>query len=237
MSDSRWSIWIDIEGFSTLYNKNVPKAITALSKLTEAVYLVGSKLFSNYPMRLFIHQFGDGFVIVSDLDESSPKRPIAISIAIMRHLLKQGIITKSAISSGDFSDIRSCYPDSVMKNVTDNGYIKLGEGIMTITTVMGTSFIASHKLANKMHGALLLIDTTKFAQLPEYQLTGAPELSSIDWLHDEERLVKIISNKCGLSYVEASDANKLMNEYICKHKTNLPEDWHESTKSLLNIEN
>ena len=204
MSNNRWSIWIDIEGFSVLYNKDLPKAITALSKLTEAVYLVGSQLFSKYPMRLFIHQFGDGFVIVSDFAEHSPKRPIAICIAIMRHLLKLGIITKSAISSGDFSDIRSCYPDSVMRHVTNDGHINLGDGVMTITTVMGTSFIASHKLSNRMHGALLLIDTSKFNQLPEYQLTGEPELSSIDWIHDEEKLVKTISNKCGLFYVPNS---------------------------------
>jgi hypothetical protein len=95
---NRWSIYIDVEEFSGIYRRRQGRAIQALGKLMEALFLVASKKFSTAPERLFIHQFGDGFVVVSDFIEPNPQRPIAICLAAMRHLIGKGVATKAAIS-------------------------------------------------------------------------------------------------------------------------------------------
>ena len=117
---SRWAIWLDIEGFSNLYRRNENCALLSLGALMEALYCVASGAFGEDDKRLFIHQFGDGFVVVSGFSENSSTRPIAISIAVMRHLLCKGIASKASISGGKFGDIRSCYPKVVMKKASQD---------------------------------------------------------------------------------------------------------------------
>jgi hypothetical protein len=92
---SRWSIYIDVEGFSESYRFRQGRATQALRELMEALFLVASKKFPTAPERLFIHQFGDGFVVVSDFMEVSPQRPIAICLVVMRHLIGRGVATKA----------------------------------------------------------------------------------------------------------------------------------------------
>ena len=117
MMSDRWSIWIDVEGFSNRYINDSSQAILYLSELMASLYRIGIHVFSESPDRLFIHQFGDGFIVVSDFPEREPTRPLAICIAIMRHLLKRGVATKAAIAAGDWGDISSCYPDEVMSYI------------------------------------------------------------------------------------------------------------------------
>ncbi len=105
---SRWAIWVDIEEFSDLYRRHESCAIQSLGALMEALYYVASRAFCGDDERLFIHQFGDGFVVVSDFPKNSPKRPVAISIAVMRHLLCKGTASKASISGGKFEYIGSC---------------------------------------------------------------------------------------------------------------------------------
>lgn len=77
-----WAIYIDIEGFSKIFVKISPvRAISLLGKLMSSIYLIGDKIYPNDSERLFAHQFGDGFLIVSDFPEKNLERPIAISIA------------------------------------------------------------------------------------------------------------------------------------------------------------
>ena len=163
---NRWSIWIDIEGFSNLYIKNSNQAILYLNDLMTSVYRIGVHVFSESPDRLFIHHFGDGFIIVSDFPEKEPTRPLAICIAIMRHLLKKGVVTKAAIAAGDWRDISSCYPDEVITVAHDRRFLRIGQGIMTIIPVMGMALISAYKLAGTDNGALLLLDTSCFSGIP-----------------------------------------------------------------------
>ena len=100
MDDNRWSIWVDVEGFAAIYQKDEGRAMRGLGDLMEVLYRVGSSIFSQTPDRLFVHHFGDGFVVVSDFAEDAPDRPIALAIAMTRHLLLRGMIVKCAISSG-----------------------------------------------------------------------------------------------------------------------------------------
>src|SRR5439155_1670895 len=62
----RWAIYIDIEGFSAIYSKDEVRALRGLGAVMEAVYRIGSTVCAERPNRLFVHQTGDGFVVVSD---------------------------------------------------------------------------------------------------------------------------------------------------------------------------
>jgi hypothetical protein len=99
---------VDIEGLSDLYRRHESCAIHFLGALMETLYYVASRAFCGDDERLFIHQFGDGFVVVSDFPKDSPKRPVAISMAVMRHLLCRGTASKASIPGGKFEDIGSC---------------------------------------------------------------------------------------------------------------------------------
>lgn len=109
MSDTRWGIYIDIEGFGSRYDPTM-KALLPLNALMEGIFNIGSKKYNDDVTRLFAHQFGDGFVIVSCFEENSLDRPAAIAIALMRHVLVGGGLAKASISEGGFSDIKGCYP-------------------------------------------------------------------------------------------------------------------------------
>lgn len=59
----RWSINIDIEGFSSTYEKN-DQALGSLRALMEGIFLIASKCFPDPSTnRIFAHQLGDGFII------------------------------------------------------------------------------------------------------------------------------------------------------------------------------
>jgi len=234
MSD-RWAIWIDIEGFSKLFKKNETQAILSLGELMEALYKIGFSVFNRQDERLFIHQFGDGFVIVSDFAEASPNRPIAICITLMRHLLSKGFVSKSSISIGSFADISSCYPRSVLNASQDRRYIKLGSGIMTILPVMGTALIAAHKLADKRRGSILLFDSALFYDSPDQVIYDSGDPASVDWIHSDPHIITEICEKAGLKYIGPDVAESLLKDYINTNRSYLPEEWVSSTEKALDL--
>lgn len=115
---SGWAINIDIEGFSKNYEYSENRktyAILAIGELMHSIANIGTRCYPgdpkiNFSDRLFAHQFGDGFIICSDYPESTSLRAISIAVSIMRHMISKGFATKAAISKGDISDIRGCYP-------------------------------------------------------------------------------------------------------------------------------
>ena len=66
---NRWAIYIDIEGFSSIFTTNSTRAISLLGTLMKYIHLIGCNIYPKSPERLFAHQFGDGFLIVSDFPE------------------------------------------------------------------------------------------------------------------------------------------------------------------------
>lgn len=233
---NRWSIWIDVEGFSNLYRLNSNRAIQHLSYLMESLYRIGIHVFGNSSNRLFIHQFGDGFIVVSDFPEPNPTRPLAICIAVMRHLLKKGVLTKAAVSSGDFADISSCFPEEVIKAAVDRRHLRIGKGVMTITPVMGMALIAAHKLSGTDSGALLLLDTSRFSGIPEEVICKAGTASTIDWVHTNLSDVESICNKASLDNLSSEEAEKLIKMYINQNTDDLSKNWIERTKETLFLE-
>lgn len=231
--ENRWSIWIDVEGFSNLYRKNSTEALHHLNELMASLYRIGIHVFSESPDRLFIHQFGDGFIVVSDFPEREPNRPLAICIAIMRHLLKKGVVTKAAIAAGDWGDISSCYPEEVIKVAQDRRFLRIGQGIMTIIPVMGMALISSHKLSGSDSGALLLLDTSSFSGLPNNIICKSGTANTIDWIHSEFPDVNDICKKASLDILSNKEAEDLIISYIKKNSNGLPMNWVERTKATL----
>ncbi|MBA4090240.1 MAG: hypothetical protein C0494_06570 [Sphingobium sp.] len=107
----RWSIWIDIEGFSTLWERG-NKAVFGLNALMEGIYRIGSDVYHDDGERLFAHQFGDGFIIVADFHESELDRCTAIAVALMRHVSRAGCLARAAIAEGSLPTSPAYGPES-----------------------------------------------------------------------------------------------------------------------------
>jgi hypothetical protein len=229
MGENRWSIWFDVEGFSELYQTDDMQAIIALRELMESLYRIGSTIFSQPPDRLFIHQFGDGFVVVSDFSETCPTRPIAMSLAVMRHMVFRGVVTKAAISAGGFADISSAYPCVVKHALKDHRFVELGRGLMTITPGMGTALINSYKLANNRKGCVLVFDPSPFGLVSEGVIIKYSSPPVIDWVHSNLVMVDEICDKSGLEKVDKTTAEERLKEYIKQHRAMLKDDWIRST--------
>jgi hypothetical protein len=226
---NRWSIYIDVEGFSEIYRLRQGRAIQALAELMEALFLIASKKFPTAPERLFIHQFGDGFVVVSDFMEPNPHRPIAICLAVMRRLIGKGVATKAAISGGDFADISSWYAETVLAASRDRRHVNIGEGVMTIIPVMGMALIAPYKLASRHSGAVLLLDSTIFVSLPVGIIAKPGSPTVIDWVHSDFPLVAEVAKAAELVTLDASATEAWLRSYIDDNRSTLGVDWISAT--------
>jgi hypothetical protein len=222
-----WSLWIDIEGFSSIYNSDQTHALVSLGRVMEAIYKIGSRAYSSYPNRLFAHQFGDGFVVISDFPEDDPDRPIAIAIAIMRHALAAGGACKAAVSCGTTSDVVGCYPKVIRDNVKD-GRIDVGDGLMTINPVLGTALVASVGLSRRRHGAVLLVDADKFLRMSQGLISILDPLT-IDWIHSEFPLARELAKKAGLTYLEPEACEDALKSYIGTRGKTASRDWIAET--------
>ena len=117
----------------------------------DAIYRIGTYVYpderSETGERLFVHQTGDGFAILSDFHEYSLERPIAIATALMRYVVAStGNFASASISEGGFADISNCYPEELRRCLNGGSRTNLGSGIMTLFPVMGTALIRAYKL-------------------------------------------------------------------------------------------
>lgn len=233
--NARWAICIDIEGFSKHYEYNEERktfAILALGELMNSVFLVGTRCFpgtpeKNFSERIFAHQYGDGFLICSDFQEPDATRAIAIAVSIMRHMIIKGYATKAAISVGDLSDIKGCYPRP-MRDAQDMR-LNLGRGLMTIMPVMGTALTKAYKLAGTRKGAVLILDKQLIGiGLPIGVKTCDSSTNFIDWVSSEVPLADEIANKCELRTASAKVLCERLRNY-CVMQPTPPSSWVEAT--------
>lgn len=233
--NDRWAISIDIEGFSKHYEYDEERktyAILALGELMRSIFLIGTQFFPgtperNYSERLFAHQYGDGFLVCSDFPERDASRAIAIAIAIMRHMAIKGYATKAAISTGNLSDIKGCYPNP-MRDAHDE-HLDIGMGLMTIISVMGTALTKAHKLATTRKGAVLILDESLMnIGLPAGLKTRPPVGNCVDWVSSHMPLADEIAAQCQL---ETASANKLCEQLkaYCAIQPTPPASWIEAT--------
>lgn len=233
----RLAIWIDIEGFSFLHENHNIQALVILGRLVEDLYLIGSQVYIESPDRLFIHQYGDGFIIVSDFIEDSPKRFLAIALVLMKSLLSLGGLARAGISSGDFADVSGCLPESVQGVMKDRG-LPVGRGRMTITQVMGGALINAHKVAaDGPRGPSLRIDS-KFHR----QLSGIDGLVLMDqtassigvnWLVSDLPLADSIAATIRGQAFDVEQLRKNLEWYIRKFGSGLKYSWIKTGIKLL----
>ncbi len=229
MSDRRWGIYIDIEGFGKKYSQDMVKALSPLNALMKGIFDIGTKKYNDDVNRLFAHQIGDGFVIVSCFEEEKLDRSIAIAIALMRHILTSGGIAKVSIAEGGFSDIHGCYSTSIT-DFEESGRIPIGRGLMTISPIMGTSLINAVELDKRSpSGSLLTVDNRNKNRISSNFCINAieDELLSINWLIGEHNLVTEICNDTNLNNPPEEERIKLLTTYI--NENALKPSWIRNT--------
>lgn len=232
----RWAIHIDLEGFGDLYDKE-DLVLLSLCELMEGIFNIGAQYYPDYPNRIFAHQVGDGFVIVSDLPEETFLRPLAITISLLRHVAHSGRYAKATISDGDFADILSCYPSSVRDATGPDKRVRLGSGIMTLFPVMGTALIRAISVAKKCpRGPLLALSTENREKIPEGLIVhevSAQDILLVDWIHSKDELAQDIARKSNLHWPDSLILSKHLKEYCQTQR--VEEEWKTSVRDFLGV--
>lgn len=237
-SVGRWAIHIDLEGFGKLYEQE-NQVLLALGELMEGIFWIGCRCFPESPDRLFAHQFGDGFLIVSDFPEDTLDRAVGIALALLRHVSQTGRFAKATIAEGQFGDIQGCYPKTVLaaKAKNDGGCVPMGRGIMTIFPVMGTALIRAVGLAKKCpSGPLLAVAAAERGRLPAgLRLHEVPNLDLIviDWINSDNALATSIANKAHLRSPSPASTLQLLAAY-CRDQQ-LTEEWTSNVRRFLGV--
>jgi len=233
--DNRWAVYIDIEGFSALYHQG-NDALWGLNNLMFAIYRIGENVFPESPNRLFVHQLGDGFLIVSEFHEESLDRAASIATVLMKFITSFGVFSRATIAEGGLADIKGCYSNEVMNGCDNNDWstLRMGEGLMTIFPVMGTALINAVGIDKRSpKGPLLIMPSDYKSRLSDSFIKDVldGELTSIDWIHTDLNGLSDISKKALLKYPSPENLEKLVQNYIAKHK--LPSEWKESCSLFL----
>lgn len=235
MSD-RWSIYFDIEGFSALWDGE-DQVLWSLGEMMRAIFRLGRLCYPREPDRLFAHQFGDGFLVVSDFHEKSLERCATVAIAVMRHVAASGRLVRAAISEGELSDIKNCYPREVLDCLEGDHTVGLHMGVMTISPVMGTALIRAvsiDKIAPS--GPLLTAHSSMIPRLGPsipYSNIVNTELVSIDWVHMCSELLTTLQEKASLTSPSPSDLDATLRRYCQEHPVH--DEWRSNVYDLLQV--
>lgn len=234
MSTKRWAIYIDIEGFSVIYPSDDVKALLPLNAVMEGIYRIGTTACARSPNRLFVHQTGDGFAIISDFGLGAPNLPVAISIVLLRLAVVGGGLAKVGISEGEFADIQGCYPEIISQHSDSHGSLRLGEGFMRIFPVMGTALISAHRVANAASGSLLLLDPAMAAGLgPGVRCTQRKAaFVAVDWVHTSMPEIDHLVAASKLSLPDSAAIERFIRQYIRGAAPPLKPLWVRSTASI-----
>lgn len=232
----RWAISIDLEGFEHLYDKE-HLVLRSLGELMEGIFRIGVQYYPESPDRIFAHQIGDGFIIVSDFPEATLDRPVAIALSLLRHVANSGRYAKAAIAEGEFADIQSCYPSCILNAAGSDKRIRLGAGIMTLFPVMGTALIRAISVSKKCpSGPLLAVAAANRQRLPHGLIVHeAPsrDIIIVDWIHSVNELAKDIASKSHLNWPDTSTISEQLREYC--HTQPVKEEWKSSVHDYLEI--
>lgn len=228
---TRTALYIDIEGFASIYPNDEVRALQSLGRLMNGIIQIGAKVFPDSPNRLFAHQTGDGFVVVSEFHDRSSQFLLGIPIVLMRYLLTSGGIAKTGVADGKFGDIQGCYPDIPIE---DGNLVRLGGGLLRTFSCMGTALINANKMSHRERGALLLLDSSMADCLPEATIISKKEKDYvvIDWIHTDVPEIPEICEKAGLSCPSTQINEEALRSYVAKASTNLPDEWKINTISL-----
>lgn len=231
---NRWSLFVDIEGFSKIYPEHMSQALRPLCDMMEGIYSIGSAVCPDTPHRLFAHQLGDGFIIVSEFAERSPELPIAIGVFLLRHILVSGGMGKCTISQGDYSDIKGCFPEVIRSNMDQSGEVRIGSGLMRLFPVMGSALINCNRLSKIESGSLLLLDSDMPERFPAGVVVSKAASTHyvVDWVHSTTQEINEITAKTGIVHPKANEIERLIRVYISRNSDGLPPNWIQNTMDL-----
>lgn len=231
-----WSVFIDIEGFSHFYeSRHKERALELLRGLMLDLFKIGTTIYSSGGNRLFIYQFGDGFLVCPDIGDPDIERPISIGIALMRSTALRGGFARTAISQGDIGDILGCYPKEIQDRI-EGFCVSLGEGLMTINRIMGLALINAYKLSmSKPQGPRLLTDP---GLEPEIKKLNLPMVGcfgdhiEVDWIHSSLNLTdSIFKDINGFPSPPSTDLEKGLRDYIKSEQP--PKEWEGRADILI----
>lgn len=231
--NGRWAIHIDVEGFGAKWNDTID-AFRGLNALMEGIFHIADRVYQEPPQRLFAHQFGDGFLIVSDFPEENLNRAVLVCIALQRYVLGCGAIAKAAIAEGDLSGIEGCYP-KVIRDRNKNGAVFMGHGLMTLFPVMGTALIRAVGLGKKSPSGPLLVASSENSTHISPEFLKIPEengLVFIDWLKSEPRGLSALQNAAGMREYSESERISQLRSYITSNPE-LNVKWIEGAEKYL----
>ena len=238
VQDDRWGIWVDVEGFSNLWSAG-DLARRGLNQLMRLIFAIGRECFPREPERVFAHQMGEAFYIASSFHERNLDRCASIAIALMRGMIEVGCVSRAAISEGPLADYSGTRPREIQNAGVQGGdqdVVSLGEGLMTLQSVMGQGLINAvtlDKIASSAayKGSLLLISTEMARRLStEFvvrSLGAVPEVSAIDWVHSTSPLLDDIETTIGTATFSPTDIEVRLRSYIARH--GLKSSWRNPT--------
>jgi len=200
-----------------------------LNRLMDLIFTIGRQCYPHDPERLFAHHMGDAFYIASSLHEERLDRCASIVIALMRGMTEIGCVARASIAEGSIADYSGTRPRKIQEASLKDGdqhVISLGEGIMTLQSVMGQGLINAvtiDKLASNAlcKGSLLLIPTEMASRLSKgfvlRQLPAAPDISAVDWIHSTSSILDAIENELGVARAAPSDFEARLKTYVAHH--------------------
>ncbi len=229
----RWAVHVDVEGFGAKWD-DTADAFRGLNALMLGIFRIGSFAYPEPPDRLFAHQFGDGFLVVSDFPEESLDRAVLVSVALLRFVLAQGAIAKAAIAEGELSGITGCYPTEV-REVSEDGRVELGAGLMTVFPVMGTALINSVGADKKTPSGPFLAIPANLASrisLNIDQETLGEDLVSLNWLQGELAGLSALQSSARLGTYSSADRVQQLKSYMSKN-SGLSDSWKSNAIKYL----
>ena len=233
-TNHRWALYIDIEGFGVKWNDTTMDAFRGINALMQGIFWIGDRYYRDSPDRLFAHQFGDGFLVVSDFHEERLDRPVLVSIALLRHLLAQGETAKCSIAEGEVSDIQNCYPSEVRSQL-NKWNIQFGSGVMTVSSVLGSALINAVGLLKKSpSGPLLTLSRENSVRL-SCGVTIADvneQVVAVDWLRGEPVGLEQLQIAARLKRHSESERVDQLSEYIGANAFLKPQ-WKENAQKYL----
>ena len=203
----------------------------------EGIYEIGRNFCPETPDRIFAHQIGDGFIVVSEFGADSLDIPASMAIALLRHVTRRQRFAKATIAEGGFAGIEGCYPKTIREARDKDGRIFMGGGLMTTFPVMGTALINAINVAKRSpSGSLLTLDVENDKRLPkEFIRREIPDknLLAIDWVHSDAASIGEIQSAAKLFRPNPEALKVLFDQYF--RSQNLPLSWRKNTNDYLSL--
>lgn len=235
-----WALYIDVEGFSYLYEEHSMRPMSLLTSDIFALLDSGKPEFSGLSA---IQYGGDGFLIkqLGSRYDKDIRRPLAIGCALMKRALIDGFTLRAQLSVGDSADVQGTYSMVMQERIQSqhtSGYLGFSHGYplplsnMLYNPIIGTAILNAYRLG-KPKGPLFVLDPLLKVDLVEagVSVAEAEDVVLLDWLKHDDAYVQ-----SGMSVLEMngiSDYGNALRQYLARYGNQVPVDWKEGAERLL----